>query len=1193
MKSNAKWDVLSTDAAFGDLHSALCAFLLLCLSIFFVGCGGGTISITAPTANAGGPYSGNVGQSITFDSSKSQAQSGDSVGSYSWDFGDNSSGSGPNPTHTYSAYGVYKVTLVVADTSFNFKSNPATASVTVNKVTPVVTVIPASSGVLTTQDLSVMVSVSGGSGNLIATGSVTLISGSYASLPAALSAGSVSISIPAGSLPAGSEALTAIYTPDTPSSLIYQAGTGISPAITVSKQIPSVTVVPATTNITAVQGLSVTVTVSGGTSKLIPSGSLILSSGSYKSSQVVLASGSASIIIPAGALAIGSNTLTAVYTPDAASTSFYAGWTSNSPTVTVSKLPPLVTVSTALTSITTTQSLSVTISVSGGLGSPTATGSVVLSSGSYTSSAVLLSAGNASITIPAGALAVGGNTITVVYTPDSTSNSFYAGNSGSSTVTVSKLIPTMTVSPASTSITPVQSLSTIVTVNGGTGNPIPSGSVILSSGSYSSLRVSLIAGSATISIPAGALAVGGNTITAVYTPDAPSASVYLGATANSPMVTVNKITPAVVVSPGATSITSVQNLSTTITVYGGVGNPTPTGSVVLSSGSYSSLQVSLIAGSATISIPAGALAVGGNTIAAVYTPDTASSSLYLGARGNSSTVTLSRLTPTVTANPATFSITPAQSLSTTITVNGGIGNPTPTGSVILSSGSYSSLQVSLVAGSATIIIPAGALTAPSNTLTAVYTPDATSASIYLGATNNNAIVTVGKLPAIVTVTPSAGSITEAQSLSVNVIVSGGTGSATPTGVVMLNYGGLQQTLTAGNTIFTFVPGSFPAGNTTLVATYTPDATSNSIYIGSSGSSTITVNKVIPTVTVSPASTSIATTQNLSVTVTVSSSAGIPTPSGLVVMNSGSYSSSQVPLIAGSATFSIPAGTLAIGSNTLTAVYTPDTTGSTRYLGSTGSSPTVMVTGLVPVVTVSPASTNITETQSLAVVVTVSGGTGNPTPTGSVLLNGSYVTGATSLSNGSATILIPAGVLFVGSDTLIAVYTPDSASASLYQGATGAGVVITVGKATPIVAVSPASNSITATQSLSVTVTVSGGSGTPVATGSMVLSSGSYTSTSKALTSGSATITIPAGVLAMGSDMLTVVYTPDLVGSAIYQSATGKATVTVGGATTPVSVSYTYDSQGRISTVTYTTGSSSMTVSYSYDNAGNRTKVTTK
>jgi len=100
--------------------------------------------------------------------------------------------------------------------------------------------------------------------------------------------------------------------------------------------------------------------------------------------------------------------------------------------------------------------------------------------------------------------------------------------------------------------------------------------------------------------------------------------------------------------------------------------------------------------------------------------------------------------------------------------------------------------------------------------------------------------------------------------------------------------------------------------------------------------------------------------------------------------------------------------------------------------------------------------------------------------------------------------------------------------------------------TPTVTITPAGSSITTTQSLSVTVSVSGSGGTP--TGSVVLSSSSYSSTASTLTSGSATITIPAGALAAGTDALTATYTPNTASSLTYSSASGTASVTVIAAT---------------------------------------------
>jgi hypothetical protein len=61
---------------------------------------------------------------------------------------------------------------------------------------------------------------------------------------------------------------------------------------------------------------------------------------------------------------------------------------------------------------------------------------------------------------------------------------------------------------------------------------------------------------------------------------------------------------------------------------------------------------------------------------------------------------------------------------------------------------------------------------------------------------------------------------------------------------------------------------------------------------------------------------------------------------------------------------------------------------------------------------------------------------------------------------------------------------------------------------------------------------------------VVLSSGAYTSSATTLATGSASITIVAGSLAVGTDTLTAKYTPDTAGSAIYGTASGTGSVTV-------------------------------------------------
>ena len=181
----------------------------------------------------------------------------------------------------------------------------------------------------------------------------------------------------------------------------------------------------------------------------------------------------------------------------------------------------------------------------------------------------------------------------------------------------------------------------------------------------------------------------------------------------------------------------------------------------------------------------------------------------------------------------------------------------------------------------------------------------------------------------------------------------------------------------------------------------------------------------------------------------------------------------------------------------------------------------------PVVTVAPSASDITLVQALSVAVTVSGGTGNPTPTGAVTLTGGgYTSAATTLSSGSATLSIPAGSLAIGSDTLTVSYTPDSQSASTYSPATGTYSAVTVAQALPTVSAWPAASSITSGLTLA----------------------------SSTLTGGTASVpgifvwTTPGLVPGQGTSSQSVTFTP--TDAIDYSTVTGQVSVTVNNATTP-------------------------------------------
>lgn len=90
-----------------------------------------TVNVTAGSAraNAGGPYAASVGAAVTFDSSKSTGPPGESL-TYAWDFGDNATASGAQPTHAYSTAGTFKATVTV--TTSGGATATASAAVTVS-----------------------------------------------------------------------------------------------------------------------------------------------------------------------------------------------------------------------------------------------------------------------------------------------------------------------------------------------------------------------------------------------------------------------------------------------------------------------------------------------------------------------------------------------------------------------------------------------------------------------------------------------------------------------------------------------------------------------------------------------------------------------------------------------------------------------------------------------------------------------------------------------------------------------------------------------------------------------------------------------------------------------------------------------------------------------------------------------------
>jgi PKD repeat protein len=82
-----------------------------------------------PMANAGADVTEMVGVEVSFDGSASSDADG-TIASYNWDFGDDTTGTGATPAHTYSAAGTYTVSLTVIDNDSGSATDTLTATIT-------------------------------------------------------------------------------------------------------------------------------------------------------------------------------------------------------------------------------------------------------------------------------------------------------------------------------------------------------------------------------------------------------------------------------------------------------------------------------------------------------------------------------------------------------------------------------------------------------------------------------------------------------------------------------------------------------------------------------------------------------------------------------------------------------------------------------------------------------------------------------------------------------------------------------------------------------------------------------------------------------------------------------------------------------------------------------------------------------
>ena len=678
--------------------------------------------------------------------------------------------------------------------------------------------------------------------------------------------------------------------------------------------------------------------------------------------------------------------------------------------------------------------------------------------------------------------------------------------------------------------------------------------------------------------------------------------------------TLTATTPIVTVAPSPSSITTAQALTVTVAVS---GTPAPTGSVNLTSGTFKSAATALSSGGATIIIPAGSLAVGSDTLAAVYTPDSSSSISYNRATGSSSVMvtTVPSLTPTVTVTPTSTNITTAQSLTVLIGVSGGSGNPTPTGSITLTGGGYTSAAATLGSGSATINVPAGSLAVGGVALTASYEPDGSSSSIYNGASGTSPTVTVTQA----TTTPQ-----EWNQLAPGGGPPGGRADASAifddaTSQMIIFGGGVDSTSNLNDTWSLQVIGSLqwkqlstsgtpPQARRGHTAAYDSANSRMIIFGGGFGYTSPCANDTwvlsnANSVAGTPTWTELSPTGGPPAPRIFAAAGYDPGSNRMVVFGGNNCFGGDI-----SDTFNdvwVLTNANGLGGAPVWTQLTP--TGATppvrENFGSTydaasnrmtifgGWSGTGVFYNDVWVLSNanglggSPTWTQLTPSGVLPSPRAAFATAADPESNRILIFDGGnsdydlnevwVLSNANGLGSPAWTLLDPSGTPPSARDSFTAVYDHSSNEYVIFGGEPDTELTVysdtwTLTATTPTVTVTPSASSITTAQALTVTVAVSGTDNLPP-TGSVTLNSGTFVSAAAALSSGGATISIPAGSLAIGSDQIAAVYTPDSSSSINYNSATGSSSVTI---TTAVNPSFTISGTAVTVTPGASTGNTS-------------------
>lgn len=822
------------------------------------------------------------------------------------------------------------------------------------------------------------------------------------------------------------------------------------------------------------QGTSFTSVVTSGTGGGTPTGTVsFVTTGGTVLGSAPLINGTATLTLTN--LEGGTYVFNAVYSGDAT----YASSESPQTQIYVQPEPSMLTVAIGGNpTVGRAYTVTVTDTAGSGVGVPTGPITVTLSGTSASYTATLVPAGTSSSSATFTLPATQPGTLTLSITCMASAD-FSCFSPLTTTVTIAKASPTITISYTPT--TPVSGAS--ITLNAAVSTvgtaPAPTGAVTFYDNGTTLNAGQLLDGATTTTgiIPTTST----HNISATYAGDSNylSVSTTAGSSSNGTINTSLTLTSSSAIVTAGQSITLTASLMPAST-----GPAIPTGTVTFFDNATVIGTSNLVNGTVATLAVSSLSASTNHTLTAVYSGDgyyagSTSNLLSLGFSSNGNTT--STVLAFAPANPVH-----GTKVHVTVAVTGTSGGPIPTGTVTVTNAVTGTLlQGALVNGN--FVAGTASLQGGTYSFTASYSGDST----YNPSTSAAVSVVVSPEPVTlaITVPPNA---TFGSALSVRVDVTGASGLSYPTGSVTLQPQG--QGYSASSTAGVTSPGTTSAGAATIIvpaagagsvaftATYTGDKN-----FASAGPTTVTatIAKAASSVSVAFNPVQPVAGQSTSTSARIAF-AGSIAPTGTVQFFTGTTLLGSSPVDAtGTAKL---ATVFAAGNQVVTAVYS----GDANY--ATGTSPaTNTTTGTTASTTsliVSPF--NVTLGQATSLNASVGPAVSGVLPTGSVqfLGNGSVLCTAT-LSGGAAVCSYTAPV--VENIQITANYLGDSNFApssstysTLFVTAPGGSLVATLSPSTAAGgAASTVSALITAPAGTvptgSIQVAVSGAPGTVLAT----------------------------------------------------------------------------------------------------------------